>query len=118
MNYLSTLFDEGLQYRTVNAHWSAISAYHNFINGKPIGKHPKVCAILTGIFNKRPPQPRYTFISDVDVVLTYIKNNMFVNSQLSEKNYVRAQSACNIFPILSIKLEEDLILPTLPQPLQ
>ena len=86
MNYLSTLFDEGLQYRTVNAHWSAISAYHNFINGKPIGKHPKVCALLTGIFNKRPPQPRYTFISDVDVVLTYIKNDMSVNSQLSEKN--------------------------------
>ena len=86
MNYLSTLFDEGLQYRTVNAHRSAISAYHNFINGEPIGKHPKICALLTGIFNERPRQPRYTFIWDVDVVLTYIKNNMSVNSQLSEKN--------------------------------
>ena len=86
MNYLSTLFDEGLQYRTVNAHRSAISAYHNFINGEPIGKHSKMCALQTGIFNERPPQPCYTFIWDVDVVLTYIKNNMSVNSQLSEKN--------------------------------
>ena len=54
-NYLSALFDEGLQYRIVNAHRSAISAYHDFINGKPIGKHPNICALLTGIFNERPP---------------------------------------------------------------
>ena len=46
----------------------------------------KICALLTGIFNERPPQPRYTFIWNVDVVLTYIKNNMSVNSHLSEKN--------------------------------
>ena len=86
VNYLSTLFNEGIQYQTVNAHRSAISAYHNFINGKPIEKHPKVCALLTGIFNERPPQPRYSFIWNVDVVLTYIKNNMSVNYKLFEKN--------------------------------
>ena len=72
VNYLSTLFHEGIQYRTVNAHRSAISAYHNFIIGEPIGKHPKICALLTGTFNERPPQPRYTFIWNADVVLTYI----------------------------------------------
>ena len=55
VNYLSTLFDEGLQYRTANAHQSAILAYHHFTNREPIGKHPKVCALLTGIFNERPP---------------------------------------------------------------
>ena len=44
-----------------------------------IGKHPKTCALLTGIFNERPPQPRYTFIWDVDVILTYKK--MSVNSR-------------------------------------
>ena len=86
VNYLSTLFNEGRQYQTVNAHRSAISAYHNFINGKPIEKHPKVCALLTGIFNERPPQPRYSFIWNVDVVLTYIKNSMSVNYKLFEKN--------------------------------
>ena len=31
VNYLSTLFDEGLQYQTTNAHWSGISANHNFL---------------------------------------------------------------------------------------
>ena len=80
MNYLSPLFDEGLQYRTVNAHRTAISVHHNFINGEPIGKRPKICSLLTEIFNERPPQPRYTFIWNVDVVLTYIKNNISLNS--------------------------------------
>ena len=70
MNYLSTLFDEGLQYWTVNAHRSAVSTYHSFISGEPIAKHPKICALLTGIFNERPQQSRYAFIWDVDVVLT------------------------------------------------
>ena len=61
-NYLSTLFEEGLQYQTVNAHQSVFSANYSFINGELIGKHPKICALLTGIFNERPPQPRCTFI--------------------------------------------------------
>ena len=85
VNFLSALFDEGLQYLAVKAHRSAISACHNFLNGEPIGKHPKICALLTGIFNERPPKPRYTFIWDVNVVLTYMKN-MSVNFQLSGKN--------------------------------
>ena len=86
VNYLSTLFDEGFQYQTVNANRSAVSAFHNFVNGEPVGKHPKIGALPTGIFNEIPPQPRYSFIWNVDVVLTYIKNNMSVNSQLSEKD--------------------------------
>ena len=62
VNYLSNLFAEGLQYRTVNVYRSAISLYHNFINGDQIGKHTKICALLVGIFNERPPHPRNTFI--------------------------------------------------------
>ena len=54
VNYLSTLFDEYLQYQTVNSHRAAISAYHNFINGEPIGKNPKICALPTRTFNERP----------------------------------------------------------------
>ena len=97
VNYLSTLFDEGLQYQAVNAHWSSISAYHNFINVEPIGKHPKICALLTGIFNERPLQPRYTFIWDIDVVLTYIKNDTSVNSHLFEKKL-----ACKLTVLLAL----------------
>ena len=41
VNYLSTLFDEVLQYQTVNAHWAAIKAYHNFINDRKLANIQK-----------------------------------------------------------------------------
>ena len=85
VNHMSTLFDEGLQYWTVYEHRSAILAYHNFIKGEPIDKHPKICILLTRIFDKIPPQQSYIFIWDVDVVLIYTKSNMSVTFQLSEK---------------------------------
>jgi len=39
---------------------------------------------MTGVFNKRPPKPKYTFIWDVEVVLKYI-SNLKCNEQLSLK---------------------------------
>ena len=62
INSLSEKFDEGLQYRTLNSLRSAISAYHVNVDGKSMGKHSKVRELLTGIFNQRPPQPRYVLI--------------------------------------------------------
>ena len=87
MNYLSTLFEKCLQYEAINSHRSAISAYHNYVDGKPVGKHPRVCALLTGVFNQRPPQSRYTFVWDVETVLVYLKTNMSDNSQLSDQDF-------------------------------
>ena len=86
MNYLSTLFEKGLQYRTINSHCSANSAYHNYVDGKLVGKHLWVCTLLTGVFNQRPPQPHYIFAWDVEIVLVYLKTNMSDNSQLSDKD--------------------------------
>ena len=86
LNYLACLFQEGYQYRTVNSHRSAISAYHPHIEGRSVGEHPKVCSLLAGIFNQRPPQPRYTFIWDVDLVLKFIKSHMGNNLDLSESD--------------------------------
>ena len=57
LNYLSTFFEKGLQYRAINSHCSAISGYHNYVDGKPVGKYHRVCALLTVVFNQRPPQP-------------------------------------------------------------
>ena len=86
LNYLSTLFEKGLQCRTINSHRSAISAYHDHVDGKPVGKHLRVCPLLTGVFNQRPPQPRYTFVWDVEIVLVYLKTNMSDNSQKSDQD--------------------------------
>ena len=86
LNYLSTLFEKGPQYRTINSHHSAISAYHDHVDGKPVGKHPRACALLTGILNQRSPQPRYTFVWDVETVLLYLKTKTSDNSQLPDKD--------------------------------
>ena len=84
LDYLAELFELGLSYRTINSHRSAISAYHVQIDGISVGKHPQVCALITGVFNNNPPQPRYTFIWDVDVVLFYMKA-LPNNTALSDK---------------------------------
>ena len=84
INYLSEKFDKGLQNRTLNCLKSAISAYHVHIDGKSVRKHPKVSALLAGIFNQRPPQPRYVFIWDVVIVLQYIRTHWYENSSLND----------------------------------
>ena len=86
MNYLSTLFEKSLQYRPINLHRSAISAYREFADGKPVGKHPRVCTLLAGVFNQRPPQPHNTFVWDAEIVLAYLKTNMSENPELSDKD--------------------------------
>ena len=68
LNYLSTLFEQGLQYRTINSQRSALLAYHDYVDGKPAGKHPRVCDLLTGVFNQRPPRPCNTIVWNVEIL--------------------------------------------------
>ena len=73
LDYLSYLFDLGYKYRTVGCHRSVISTYHGYVDNKPMGQHPHVCALLKGVFNERPPQPIYVFIWDIKTVLDFVK---------------------------------------------
>ena len=74
LNFLTEIFSAGLEYSTMNSYRSAISAKHAGINGMKIGQHPKVTALLKGMFNRRPPQPRYMHTWEVDEVLQFCKN--------------------------------------------
>ena len=85
LDFLGELFDAGYEYRTINSNRSAISAYHQTIDSKGVSSNNKVCKLLSGVFNSRPPQPKYTFIWDVQTVLGYIKVNWPVNNVLSDK---------------------------------
>ena len=49
VEFLSELYQEGLEYRTINVYRSAISAYHCMVNGSPIGKAKEVRLLLAGI---------------------------------------------------------------------
>ena len=73
LDYLSCLFDSGSEYRIIGCHRSAISAHHEYVDNKPVGQHPHVCALLQGVVNQRPPQPSYVFIWDTQTVLDFVK---------------------------------------------
>ena len=84
-NFLSYLYTEGYEYSTINNYRSAISAIHPEIDGEKVGQKHTVKQVMAGIFNKRPPLPRYTNTWDVDVVLNHIQN-MPSNKDLCLKN--------------------------------
>ena len=52
--FLADLFEQDYEYRSVCSHRSTILAFHQVIDGKTIGEHPKVSALITRIFNRRP----------------------------------------------------------------
>ena len=81
---MAKLFEDDLAYSSIGVCRSALSAYHDPIDGFKLGEHPKVSALLAGIYNKRPPQPRYTFIWDVDTLLRYLKS-LPENQSLSDR---------------------------------
>ena len=71
LDFLSELYEKGLQQRTIGVHRSAIYAYHCTVDGTPVGKHPRVSALFAGISNLRPPLPKYGFTWDVEIVLQF-----------------------------------------------
>ena len=86
IEFLTYMFKQNYQYRTINNQRSAISAYHPKIDDFPVGQHPLVFKLLAGIFNERPPQPRYQQTWDVTLVLDYFENLNDDNSLLSDKD--------------------------------
>ena len=84
LNFLSDIYGKGLKYRTIGVHRSAISAYHIPVEGIAVGKHPKVCSLMMGVANIRPPCPKYGFTWDVESVLRFLKN-WPCNAELSPK---------------------------------
>ena len=55
MNFLSCLYMEGKEYRTINCARSMLSSTLLPIDNFPVGKHPMVTRLLKGVFNIRPP---------------------------------------------------------------
>ena len=73
LEFLTDLFNKGLQYRTINTYCSAISKTHLPVDDSLIGSHPLVSRFIAGVFQSRPPCPRYLATWDVSVVLFYLR---------------------------------------------
>ena len=85
LDFLAFLFESGYEYRTICTHRSAISALHNNIEESPVGEHLQVSSLITGVFNNRPPQPKYNFFWDVRLVPDYLKKELPNNNDLPDK---------------------------------
>ena len=59
---------------SLNAYRLAIGSVHEKIDGVEVGKHPLIARILKGVFNKRPPRPKYNSVWDVNQVLAWLKS--------------------------------------------
>ena len=58
---LTDIFHQGLGYNTICGYRSAIAAYHDSTGPFLVGKHLHVSILMTEIFNKRMPQPKFCF---------------------------------------------------------
>jgi integrase len=83
-NFLAELHDLGYEYRSINNFRSAISAFHPEIGGIKVGQTSLIKHVMTGIFNLKPPLPRYNETWDVDQVLKYL-NTLDQNEELTLK---------------------------------
>ena len=80
VDFLANLHNKG--YQSLDSYRSAISWLH-------VGQHPLVTRLMKGVFNDRPPLPRYTCIWNVQGVLPHVSswgsNDSLLTEQLSWK---------------------------------
>ena len=62
LDFLAHLFEKKIGLFNTR---SAISVYHDLVDNMPIGQHPKVCTLMTKVFNRNPPNPKYVSTWDV-----------------------------------------------------
>ena len=85
LEFLTSEFNLGRAYRTLNVYRSAISSTHPKIDSVRVGEHPLVVQLLKGAYNLRPPLPRYSSTWDVSLVVSFI-DDLGVNESLSLKD--------------------------------
>ncbi|CAG2235701.1 unnamed protein product [Mytilus edulis] len=75
LEFFTTLFKEGnLGYSSLNLARGALSSLGLTIDSIPVGRHAMVIRYMKGIFNLRPPRPRYESTWDVSKVLQFLRS--------------------------------------------
>ena len=73
-NFLTSLFDAGLSYSSINTACSALSSVLLIENSKiPFGQLPLLRRFMKGIFEFRPSFPRYPTVWNVNTVFNYVR---------------------------------------------
>lgn len=87
-DFLTYLYHEGLQYRTISGYRSMLSAILPPIADKPVGQHPYIIRMLRGIFNERPPQTKLLPEWDLPLVLSMLQKYPFEPIAKTSLKYV------------------------------
>ena len=97
-NFLAELYSAGYQYNLLNSYQSAISSVHEKIDGYNAGQHPTIVRLLKGVYNDRPPLPRYSSTWNVQTVLDHLvalgDNDKLNLKQLSYKTVMLLALTC------------------------
>ena len=64
-DFLVEIFARGLEYSAINIHRSSILAFHKPIDRFSVGKNSKVCNLVTGVYDKRAPNPKHCIVWDI-----------------------------------------------------
>ena len=62
LGFLAHQFALGRVYRSLNVYRSAVSSTHLPVDGFPLKQHPLVTRLLKGVFNLKPPRPKYSSV--------------------------------------------------------
>ena len=111
LDFASEMFASEFEYSTINTYRSAMSALHGPTERLYVGKHPKVCNLMTGAYNKRFPKPRYWFAWDIEIVLKYLRSlpmNKNVNIKIKSLPALTSASKRPEIRHLDISFTEDL----------
>lgn len=74
VEFLTELFHDNKSYSALNTARSALSTFLTNDSGLTIGCSPIIKRFMKGVFELKPPRPRYTFIWDVSIVLNFLTN--------------------------------------------
>lgn len=71
--FLTSKYEEGIQYNQLNKYRSALSSFMPKLDGNTVGQHPTIEKLLKAFYKKVPPRPRYSTTWNIDSVLQYWK---------------------------------------------
>lgn len=87
VEFLTSLFEEGKSFSSINSARSALSQYvliSDSSTAVDFGKHPLVVKFMRGVFKLRPSLPKYSNTWDINILLTHLKG--IVNTEASFKS--------------------------------
>lgn len=73
IEFLTQLFEQGLSYSAINTARCALSQFIVWKGSCTVGAHPWVIRFLKGVYNLRPPMPRYVDTWDADALLRVLR---------------------------------------------